>query len=93
VARGQLSNRASQRRSESLSRRTRAVNEWNRENAVRPDPAEFTRDILPHLVGVSMSRLARETGLSRRYIKLIASGVNIPHPMHWEALFAASDRE
>jgi CRISPR-associated endonuclease Cas1 len=81
---------APQRRRESLSRRTRAVNEWNRENAVRPDPAEFTQDILPLLAGTSMSRLARETGLSRRYIKLIVTGEYVPHPMHWDALRTAS---
>jgi hypothetical protein len=79
---------APQRRRESLSRRTRAVVEWNRANPVRPDSIEVTRDILPRLAGVSMSRLARETGLSRRYIKLITSGANVPHPMHWDALRA-----
>ena len=79
-----------QRRRESLSRRTRADVEWNRAHPARPDPAEFTRNVLPHLAGVSMSRLARETGLSRRYVKLIVTGENVPHPMHWEALRVAS---
>jgi CRISPR-associated endonuclease Cas1 len=81
----------SERRRESLSRRTRAVVEWDRANPVRPDPAEFTRDILPQLAGVSMSQLARDTGLSRRYIKLIVSGANVPHPLHWASLRAASN--
>ena len=39
---------------------------------------------------VSLSHLARSTGLSRRYIKLVASGANVPHPMHWDALRVAS---
>lgn len=82
---------APQRRRDSLSRRTSVVIGWNRTNPVHPDPAAFTRDILPRLAAIPYLRLTRETGLSRRYIKLIATGANIPHPMHWEALRAASD--
>jgi hypothetical protein len=68
-----------------MRRRATAVAEWDRTHLTRPDPAEFTETILPHLQGVSQSALSRATGLSRRYCRLIQTGEMVPHPMHWDS--------
>ena len=39
--------------------------------------------ILPQLAGISYSALSRQTGLSRRYCKLIMTGECVTHPVHW----------
>jgi CRISPR-associated protein Cas1 len=45
-------------------------------------------DILESIKDIPVRRLARETGLSLRYVSLIRRGLKIPHPRHWP-LFAA----
>lgn len=80
--------RVTQARRDSIRRQRNAALEWDRTHPERPDPATFRREILPHLAGVSYSHLSRTTGLSRRYCKLIATGENVPHPMHWDAFRA-----
>jgi CRISP-associated protein Cas1 len=87
--------RVPQARRESLRRQRLAALEWERTHPEVPDPAEFTRNILPSLLRISYSALSRQTGLSRRYCKLIATGVYVPHPVHWEAFrscAASADR-
>lgn len=49
----------------------------------RNGPAATANDT--RLVGISYSSLSRQTGLSRRYCKLIAIGDAVPHPVYWEA--------
>jgi hypothetical protein len=66
----------------SIRRQRLAALEWDKTHSARPDRDEFTRDILPHLEGVSYSALSRASGLSRRYCKLIATGQYVPHPVH-----------
>lgn len=81
--------RVTQARRDSIRRQRRAALEWDKNHPARPDPAEFTRDILPHMDGVSYSALSRASGLSRRYCKLVATGQYVPHPVHWDAIRAA----
>ncbi len=81
--------RVTQARRDSIRRQRLAALEWDKNHPTRPDPTEFTRDILPHLTGVSYSALSRASGLSRRYCKLIATGQYVPHPMHWNAIRSA----
>lgn len=76
---------AARKRMASLDRRRHEAEEWERTN-LRPDPAEFTRNILPRLKGVPIGRMARATGLSIRYCSLIRQGQYVPHPRHWSAL-------
>jgi hypothetical protein len=78
--------RVTQARRDSIRRQRLAALEWDKSHPVRPDPTEFTRDILPHLDGVSYSALSRASGLSHRYCKLIATGQYVPHPVHWNAI-------
>jgi CRISPR-associated endonuclease Cas1 len=73
-------------RRESLAARQIAVREWERHNPVRPEPSTFGAVVLPGLIGVPVARLARETGLSRRYLREVVAGTKVPHPMHWDAL-------
>jgi hypothetical protein len=78
-----------QARRDSIRRQRLAALEWDKSHTVRPDPDEFTREILPHLDGVSYSALSRASGLSRRYCKLIATGEYVPHPVHWDGIRSA----
>jgi hypothetical protein len=75
----------SARRSQALSRRARAVIEWERTHAERPDPSVFVREILPKIQGTSTRRLAQATGLSRVYCRRILRRECVPHAMHWDA--------
>jgi hypothetical protein len=84
--------RVTQARRDSIRRQRLASLEWDKSHPTRPDPAEFTREILPQLAGVSYSALSRASGLSRRYCKLIATGQYVPHPVHWDALRSAVAR-
>jgi CRISPR-associated endonuclease Cas1 len=57
---------------------------WNATHE-RPDAEVFTREILPGLQGVSLSRIMQATGLSLRYSSQIRRGY-VPHAMRWESL-------
>jgi hypothetical protein len=46
----------------------------------------FRTEVLPKLVGVSTSKIALGTGLSRNFAATIKSGKHVPHPRHWAAL-------
>jgi CRISPR-associated endonuclease Cas1 len=81
--------RVTQARRDSIRRQRLTALEWDKNHPVRPDRDEFTREILPHLDGVSYSALSRASGLSRRYCKLIATGQCVPHPVHWDAIGSA----
>jgi CRISPR-associated endonuclease Cas1 len=51
-----------------------------------PDPVSFRREVLPGLVGVRATELARATGLSRPYCSAILRGDRVPHSRHWQSL-------
>jgi CRISPR-associated endonuclease Cas1 len=73
-----------------ISRRRREATQWNAENA-RPNPAEFTANILPQLQGIPLSALSAATGLSVPYCSCVRRGVYVPHPRHWDSLRTVAD--
>ncbi len=50
------------------------------------DPAWFTREVLPGLQGLSLTTIARATGMSTSAASRVRSGKKVPHPRHWEGL-------
>ncbi len=84
--------RVSERRRASLSRQTAATAAWNRTHTERPPASRFAEKIWPHLEAFSVSEISRQTGLSRRYCKLIREGDVVPHPRHWPT-FASLTRD
>ena len=81
--------RAAQIRGAKNAAHQRAVHAWTGE---RPDPAIFSREILPRLRHMRVTELAATTGLSDHYCSLIRLGKKVPHPRHWESLRAAISR-
>ncbi len=63
--------------------------EWKREhrNDGR-DAAWFTREVVPKLDRFSLRKMAEATGLSLAACSRIRAGTRVPHPRHWEAMFA-----
>jgi CRISPR-associated endonuclease Cas1 len=80
---------AAERRGATVSRQKRDLTAWE---AAHPDtitdPAVFSREIMPRLQLVTLSELARATGLTPGYLSQIRRGKKVPHPRHWHA-FAA----
>jgi hypothetical protein len=77
---------AGRRRGSKIAESRQATAEWERSDGPVPSPEVFRRDVLPHLSGLSATRLAQLTGLSRPYCSAILRGERTPHPMHWQAL-------
>jgi CRISPR-associated endonuclease Cas1 len=77
---------AGRRRAVKVAESRRAAAEWERSNGPAGDPEVFRREVLPRLAGLSASRLADLTGLSRPYCASIVRGERVPHPRWWEAL-------
>lgn len=77
---------AARKRGASNTRRWKEAAAWNRAHPDRPDPDAFKREILPHLQGLPLSRVAKATGLTRMFCSLIRRGLYVPHPRHWAAL-------
>lgn len=59
---------------------------WEAEHGAVAEPKVFQREILPQLQGVSLSAMAKVTGLSIQYCALIRRGVKVPHQRHWAQL-------
>lgn len=76
---------AGQRRAANISQRKREISDWDRMHA-RPDPTEFTQNILPRLQQLPLRKIMKATGLSLRYCSMIRRGLRVPHPRHWEIL-------
>jgi CRISPR-associated endonuclease Cas1 len=79
--------RAGERRAASQRRRHDELKQW----AARPDdpalqPEWFRSEVLPRLHEVSLTALARATGLSPGYVSQVRRGVKVPHRRHWRAL-------
>ena len=70
----------------SQARRHREEKEWDAVHLEPPDRAIFRAQILPTLASVSISRIARVTGLSVAYCARIKRGHAIPHARWWEVL-------
>jgi hypothetical protein len=77
---------ANRARGKANAQRQREAQEWEQANGGRPDPAVFTREVLPGLREVSLSQMMRASGLSLRYCSVIRQGKYMPHPRHWEVL-------
>jgi CRISPR-associated endonuclease Cas1 len=75
--------RAAQIRGAKNSAHQQAVRDWKGE---RPDPAIFTREILPGLRRIPIPELVAATGVSEHYCSLIRLGKRVPHPRHWNVL-------
>jgi len=54
------------------------------------DPAWCTREVLPGPEGVSLTNIARATGMSTSSASKVRAGRRVPHPRHWAALEALS---
>ncbi len=59
--------------------------EWEKANPGAYDPVTFSREILPRLQGVPLSRLVAASGLSLYYCSKVRRGLVVPHAMHWAA--------
>ena len=81
------SSKSKRRRSASMKKRRRANIRWDKQ-AHRPDPEEFRTQILPKLSDVPLKKMVGTTGLSKSYCSLIRRGEVVPHPSHWETLYA-----
>jgi hypothetical protein len=61
---------------------------WAREHPGQRDEAWFKREIAPKLDAFSLKEIADATGLSLTTCSRIRAGAKVPHPRHWDALFA-----
>lgn len=59
---------------------------WEAEHGDNADSELFKREILPAIQNISLTELARLTGLSVQYCGLIRRGLKVPHQRHWETL-------
>jgi hypothetical protein len=84
--------RATRKRKRSVAARGKAVVDWEQSHGAEYDPAEFTMRILPAIQHLSVSALARATGLSLRYCSIVRRGEKVPHPVQWPAFEAAGSQ-
>ncbi len=54
---------------------------------------DFTRDILPLIVNLSIGRIAKMMGLSQAYCSHVRSGKVVPHRRHWKTLLTLIERK
>jgi CRISPR-associated endonuclease Cas1 len=81
------------RRGVAISDGHRRNREWDRDNtSTDRDEAWFRREAVPRLDGFSLREIAEVTGLSLAACSRYRAGVRVPHPRHWEALFALVER-
>lgn len=48
--------------------------------------AQYLRDVVPRLVGVTLPQLMAATGLSNASCSTLRRGLTVPHPRHWGRL-------
>ena len=80
------------RRAAKLVQRMQDQAAWETEHETEADPEVFRREILPHLQDITLSAMAKETGLSEQYCSLIRRGKYVPHSRHWPNLRHLGDR-
>ena len=79
--------RPRKRRSATQSRQQTELRDWSASNNdTAADPEWFRREVLPRLHNVSLTTLARATGLTPGYLSQIRRGLKTPHPRHWDNL-------
>jgi len=78
---------ASERRRKSNTERREEQAAWQIEHdGETPDPEWFRSVVLPSLASVTLSEIARATGVSTSAASKIRAGRRLPHPRHWQAL-------
>jgi len=78
---------------EAQTARRAADAQWERAHpGFVADPDAFRREVLPAIQAISLSRIARATGLSVTHAASIRRGRVIPHPRHWDALRSVATR-
>jgi len=83
---------AAARRSASQAQRHVELRDWQASDGDLPaDPEWFRREILPQLHDVSLTVLARATGLTPGYLSQVRRGLKTPHPRHWAKLASVLD--
>jgi hypothetical protein len=60
---------------------------WDAQHAEEThDPGWYLASVLPGLVGVTLTEIAKATGMSTSNAAKVRSGKRVPHPRWWEAL-------
>jgi len=77
---------AAVKRGAANARRKAEIRNWEQQYGKLTDLSAFEREILPLIQNVPLSRLAKTTGLSLRYVSQISRGERTPHPRHWSKL-------
>jgi CRISPR-associated endonuclease Cas1 len=78
---------AEERRREVNTRQRKEQAAWDREHAGEEfDPEWYRMQILPRLADVSLTTIARATGMSDSSASKVRAGRRMPHRRHWEAL-------
>jgi CRISPR-associated endonuclease Cas1 len=80
---------AAKKRGQATADRKREIADWEARYGQLVDLTAFTREILPLIREVPLSRLVRATGLSLRYVSQVRQGERVPHPKHWTAFSSA----
>jgi hypothetical protein len=78
-------------RGEAISDGHRRNRSWAREHPEHRDEAWFNCEIAPKLDAFTLKEIAAATGLSLAACSRIRAGAQVPHPRHWEAVFALVD--
>ena len=73
---------AAVKRGAANARRKAEIRNWEQQYGKLTDLSAFEREILPLIQNVPLSRLAKTTGLSLRYVSQIRRGERTPHPRH-----------
>ena len=64
----------------------RANAAWKAKPAASMTRAQYLRDVVPQLVGVTLPQLMAATGLSNASCSTLRRGLTVPHPRHWGRL-------
>jgi hypothetical protein len=85
---------AGRKRGEANAERHRQNRQWKRERgqSAGRDRVWFLREIAPKLEAFSLAELAKATGLSLAACSRFRAGARVPHPRHWEALAALTEK-
>jgi hypothetical protein len=55
------------------------------------DPGWYLANVLPGLAGVTLTAIAKATGMSTSNAAKVRSGKRVPHPRHWDGLKVLAD--
>jgi len=83
-----LSEAANRARGRRVAEHRRAAAAWS---GAQRDPADFRRQVLPGLAGLSARQVASRAGISVSYAAAILRGERVPHPRLWASLRTGGD--